>query len=590
MQRNARPTYPSLAALIGAFAFSGYAGAAPTNGFRVLHHESVQVKSERGVGAQERMSFEAYGRRFELSVSPNERIREAIGSTAGKALPLQGSIDGIPRSWVRVTRSPSGLRGMVFDGQDMYAIEPASEAAAVTVQPLNASEGDTVVYRLSDALMPVETMKCEVVTPDSTPASPSTAADAMSQLTAELQSFQTAEANVTKQIRVGVVGDFEFVQQFTLSTPEDAIVARMNIVDGIFSTQLGVKMSLAPLTVFRTASDPFTKSNASDLLNELRSYRNGTQAQRELGLTHLMTGRDLDTSTVGIAYIGGICETEWGTSLSQSGLSTTQAALIAAHEIGHNFGAPHDGESGACSSTPTTFLMAAQLNGSDQFSACSVQQITPYVNNSRCITAYIPPDAGVEVPTAAYSAVVGTPVVASFRVHATGSDASANVTVTVTLPTTLTINSVSANGGTCTSGAGTASCTIGTLPAGDGRQVDLNLTPTATGAHALNISLDSTNDPNASNDTGVITLNASNTATAPPSTPPSDTTSSSGGGGGGRLDVTLLALLGLTLAGVMRIRRGGPSHPRAAWDARALRPLRRLHPRARTSPSSSPRA
>jgi hypothetical protein len=31
---------------------------------------------------------------------------------------------------------------------------------------------------------------------------------------------------------------------------------------------------------------------------------------------------------------------------------------IAAHELGHNFNAPHDGEAGACATTAQTFLMA----------------------------------------------------------------------------------------------------------------------------------------------------------------------------------------------------------------------------------------
>ncbi len=173
----------------------------------------------------------------------------------------------------------------------------------------------------------------------------------------------TAEATALKQVRIGVVGDFEFVSQFTTSTPEDAIVARMNVVDGIFTSQVGVKITLATPTLFRTDSDPFTKTAASDLLSELRTYRSGSQAQRALGITHLMTGRNLDGSTVGIAYISGLCSAEFGASLSQSTFNTTQSALIAAHEIGHNFGAPHDGESGsACASTPTDYLMAAQLS------------------------------------------------------------------------------------------------------------------------------------------------------------------------------------------------------------------------------------
>jgi hypothetical protein len=239
-------------------------------------------------------------------------------------------------------------------------------------------------------------------------------------------------------------------------------------------------------------------------------------------------------------------------------LNTTQAALIAAHEIGHNFGAPHDGE-GACAATSSDFLMAPQLNGSDQFSACSVQQITPFVNNSTCLTTYVPPDASIQVTSPTLNATVGTALVASYMVRATGDDASANVTTTVSLPANLTLQSVSANGGTCTSGAGTATCNLGSLAAGDSRQVDLNVTATASGTLALSLSVDSSNDPNAANDSGTITINASTTG-APPVTPPTGGTDSSGGGGG-RLDLALLALLGALSFAAARSRRGFKLRP-----------------------------
>ena len=498
------------------------------------------------------MSFEAYGRRFEVSLAPNERIRRGMpANLTGTTMPLQGTVDGLAGSWVRITRSATGLRGMVFDGHEMYAIEPAAEVAPVSVEPMNAASGETVVYRLADALMPVETMKCELAKPDATPESPATAADALQQLSSELHTFQIQAAAATQlqQVRVGVVGDFEFVSQFTTSTPEDAIVARMNIVDGIFTTQLGVKVSLATPQLFRTASDPFTKTAASDLLTELKTFRVGSPAQQALGITHLMTGRNLDGSTVGIAYISGLCSAQFGASLSQGTFNTTQSALIAAHEIGHNFGAPHDGETGACESTPMTFLMAPQLNGSNQFSACSISQITPVIAGARCLTAYSPPDAGIEVPTPMLPATVGTALVASFTVRALGDDTSANVNVTVTLPATVTIQAVSANGGTCTTGAGTASCNLGDVAAGDSRQVDLSITPTQAGSLTLNFSLASSNDPNSSNDNGSISITATGASTPPPpTTPPSSGSSGSGGGGGGgSMDLLMLAMLGGTL-------------------------------------------
>ena len=529
-----------VAGAVLALAITPLAAWSAQHEFRVLHHEAVQLESHPDVGASEHVTFDAYGRRFELKVAPNERIRRGISAASTQTVPLQGTVDGAPGSWVRITRSPSGWRGMIFDGHELYAIETANDVAGTTVEPLAATGTDSVVYRLSDAVLPLENMSCEIVQPDTPP----TAAEAFTNLSHELHA-EAAQLATMKQVRVGVVADYEFTQQFVSgsSTTEDAIVARMNIVDGIFTTQLGVKVSLAPSTIFNTPSDPFTKSKASDLLTELRNYRSGSAAQKALGITHLMTGRDLDGDTVGIAYIGSVCQTANADSLSQGRGSTTQSALIAAHEIGHNFNAPHDGEAGACASTPMTFLMAPRLNGSDQFSACSIQQMTPVINNATCLTAYLPPDAGLEIANSALQATAGTPVVASFVVRASGDDPSTNVTVTATIPAGITVNSATANGGTCTMGAGTANCSLGTLLAGDTRQVDLNLTPASPGSLTLNLSIDSSNDPNSSNDSGTITISTSGTATPTPPSSGGTGASSSCGGGGGRVDVTLLALL-----------------------------------------------
>ena len=520
-----------------------HVAAAAAGDFRVLHHQAVQIQNRADVGAQEHVTFDAYGRRFELSLSPNERIRRALSGHT-QTMPLQGTVDGIRNSWVRLTRGAGGWRGMIFDGQSLYAIEPASDIAGATVEPLTVSGSAPVVYRLDDALLPNDQMSCEIVT---APGTPSTAAEAFSHLSHELQAqAATGELTAMKQVRVGVVGDFEFANLFAAgtTTAEDAIVARMNIVDGIFSSQLGVKVSLAPATIFRNANDPFSSQTVpGNLLAELRTYRGGSAAQLSLGVTHLMTGRDLDGDTVGIAYIGSVCDGANAASLSEGRRSTTQSALIAAHEIGHNFGAPHDGEAGACASTPQTFLMAPRLNGSDQFSACSIAQIQPYINNSRCLTAYNPPDAALEIGAPSMQAQTGTAFVASFVVRALGDDASNEVMVTATLPTTVTITSVTANGGTCTTGAGTATCTLGTLAAGDTRQIDLNLTATESGSLSVTLALDSSNDANASNDRGTITISASGNPVANPIPPAIGGTTGTGGGGGGKIDLALLALL-----------------------------------------------
>jgi hypothetical protein len=98
-------------------------------------------------------------------------------------------------------------------------------------------------------------------------------------------------------------------------------------------------------------------------------------------------------SIVGIAYLGAICQGASSVSLSQSAASTIVGALIAAHEIGHNFSAVHDGVPGVCSTTPETYLMAPVINFSHQFSACSLNNIDTRAQTARCLVQ-IPPTAG----------------------------------------------------------------------------------------------------------------------------------------------------------------------------------------------------
>src|SRR5690349_10767501 len=202
---------------VGLAAFSiPQIAAAAAGDFRVLHHQAVKIQSQPQVGAAERVTFDAYGRRFELALMPNERIRRAMNPDHTATVPLEGTVEGATKSWVRMTRSPSGWRGMIYDGQNLYAVEPASDIAGATVEPLTVSGSSPVVYRLDDAVLPPEQMSCEVVQPDG---ASTTASAAFDELSRELHAEPaTSELTASKQVRVGIVGDFEFVNQFASGT------------------------------------------------------------------------------------------------------------------------------------------------------------------------------------------------------------------------------------------------------------------------------------------------------------------------------------------------------------------------------------
>jgi hypothetical protein len=416
------------------------------------------------------MSFDALGRRFDLELEANSRL-----VTAARQNPLldgvniyRGELAGRPGSWARIVVSDGMPSGLFWDGQEMYAIEAPGDSIVQSSAP--------VIYRLADARIAPGSMSC-----GSAPMA-ATGAAAVDSLLGELDAISQAPGAVS-ELDMGAIGDFEF----TSSKGGDAaaaaaITTRLNNVDGIFSQQVGVQINVTTIDTFSASNDPFTdEAEAGDLLDEVSVYRSTTPAQNSNGLTHLYTGRDLVGTTVGIAWTGALCSNFFGAGLSEGNGGPTFDSLIAAHEIGHNFGAPHDGQSGsACESEAGSFLMAAQLNGSDQFSSCSIAEMSDDIAGASCISAL--PSTDMEVALSGSPTVLfGASAVISYDVTNNGTLDATNVTADFTLPANLGLDSVNASVGSCTSGAGTVSCTLGDVPGLGSRTVDITTTPMALG-------------------------------------------------------------------------------------------------------------
>lgn len=513
--------------------------------FRVLYAERV-APIVGTPSSPRQLIFDAYGRRFDIELRRNASLSRLPGSAAA----WRGEVAGMAGSWVRLTETSQGLAGLIFDGSDVYAVEPDSvldrlmvDGSALRKAARNAGAS---IYRLRDALLIDMAGHCGAQTPV---AAAATGLDAWQALQQELQPL-TANATASQALRLGALADPELFDRFG-NDLDAQVLARLNIVDGIFSSQVGVAIELDQLTVFNTGNNPFT-SNASDtLLNQVRSYRNGTPAERARGLTHLFTGRDLDGDTVGVAYVGSLCSS-FSAGLSEGWRSTTNAALIAAHEIGHVFGAPHDGEAGsACESTPQTFLMAPRLNGSDQFSSCSLTQIQPVVASAACLVTPANADVALTSNATSVQQTNGNNFTHTLTVTATGSLASNNVSVHVNVPALLRLDGATLAGSSCTIGGNTADCSVATLAPGASQSLQLTLAAQSTGNDVLTATASADSDSNAGNNS--ISVNVSITAVAPPS----GGSNSGGGGGGGGGTVDLLSVLAgmVALAASWRHRR-----------------------------------
>ena len=496
--------------LLGFALWVGPAGAQSPADIIVNHHEPLQnfVLASSGRATAEKlsltttqqMSFDALGRRFELLLENNQRLANAMDRIPGGVAIYQGSLVGEDASWVRLVIADGQPRGLIWDGRELLAIEAPGDSQIASDSP--------VIYRLADSLVVPDSMSCGTEHGQS-------GGEAFAKIVGELGTTLAAGPGATAEVTVGMIGDFEFSNSFGANATT-AILARINNVDGIFSEQLGIQLTVSTVEIFTDSADPFTdQTDAGDLLDEVGDYRAATPAQTASSLTHMYTGKNLDGSTVGVAFLGAVCSTRFGVGLSEARRGTTTDSLIAAHEIGHNFGAPHDGESGsACESETGTFLMAPSINGSDEFSQCSIDQMQPEIAQAtgQCLFPLSNVDVAVTADPSTQSVSLGTNASVTFDVDNGGVDQAENVTLAVQIGSQVSLQTATPSAGSCTSGAGTVDCTIGSIPAGASRNVVLALTTDSVGNAVLDATIAADQDSNSSNNRATAQISVTPTA------------------------------------------------------------------------------
>ena len=495
----------------------------PETTFQELAAQSTNAASQTSPFT---WSFEAFGKSFEVFLQPNTRLLSKIPQPRRAQLEndlsfYRGTLDGISDSWVRLTRSGQTWSGMIWDGQDGYIIDSLSVVSpALRTVPTPASSQYSI-YRISDTRN-LGNRICGMEESEGNPAHPMTSFGALME---ELESRVGVTAlGATRNIDMAVVTDEAFNR--SNRDPNAAVIARMNIVDGIFSEQLGVQISLVDVLPVPPNVD-LTATNASNLLNQFGQFSNSNLFNHP-GIAHLFTGLNLDGRTVGIAYFRSLCSARFGVGVDQITGTGAAGALTVAHELGHNFGAPHDNEVGSpCSATPGTFLMNPLLNGSDQFSPCSMSQIQPVVNSASCITF-----VNLEQPDLEprfQSTVQEAPLRQSFSTRLSiinnGLASALNSRANISIPNGLSLENVLTDAGSC-SGIRTnqATCTFNTISPGERRDITLTLNGTSAGSFTLFATILVDNDLNSSNNTSQARITITNPPPAPPPPPSGSTT------------------------------------------------------------------
>ena len=380
--------------LLCAAAVNAQAGSAQTKSARIHAHAGAEMGQARA--GSESLRVEVDGIALDLSLRPNALLLEGLGEVGRQRLRdaghrfLEGEIVGLEGSWVRLSRVDGRYSGAWFDGSELFLLDPAEAVAGLLSEP---PKGGHVVYRLSDLELPAfgeDAVEAPAFAPRPTTLPKRASYRAFAGHLGKSMGLADGARSAVRQLNLTVVTDTQFSARHGAN--RDAVVAtRLNVVDGIYSDQFQTRIAVTELRHLGDNAN-MTSTSGSTLLGQFRTFMT-TGAGSTIpkgGLNHLLSGRDFDGNTAGVAYVNVLCSSNSGYGINRMPNNNNTWSLVVAHELGHNFGASHDGQTGSnCASQTGAWLMSPSINGSSTFSPCSRERIEPRIAAASCLVPLV---------------------------------------------------------------------------------------------------------------------------------------------------------------------------------------------------------
>ena len=449
----------------------------------------VRMRLEQGSGRALRASFRMQGEATSLELEPNTVrapgfevfVFDASGKRRLLELPpettYKGRIPGRPDVRVAASVCRGKMTALMRDELDRFWV----------IEPEEGSE-DYAVYQAEDAMGDIQ-QGCQVRSPsfaDFDEGSAPTRAEAQF-----LFDNAVNAAPGTSIADIAFDADYEYYTRNNSSVADTIadIENVMNAVNLIYERDVQIAHQVVSINVRTTPGAPYTSTSPGTLLDQFQAEWNANFRGTSRDIAHLMTGKSLDGNTIGIAYLGVICNGSFGYGLSESRFSGTFSRRVAltAHELGHNWGASHDA---------TGSIMCASVGacgqGVDRFRDPAINSIVNHRNSRSCLETVpdLLPDLVLTKTVNADPAIFGDALVYTLVVTNEGTAVATGVVVEDMLPAGLNfVSAVPAAGVSLNSQ--TLNANVGTLGIGAGYSLQITVLPQEPGTYVNQASVSS---------------------------------------------------------------------------------------------------
>ncbi len=114
-------------------------------------------------------------------------------------------------------------------------------------------------------------------------------------------------------LEIATVADYEYYHAFS----SDAIIALsrirniLNLVEGVYTQSYDAKFIIRYQQIWTTAADPYSGDTLQAILPQFTNWWNANRTNITRDETQLYSGRTVSNSTIGLAWIGTICNTTY---------------------------------------------------------------------------------------------------------------------------------------------------------------------------------------------------------------------------------------------------------------------------------------